>query len=78
MLGSYQFGGGYSIGAKYVEKFDRRGSAYRAGEHRRSFGFGYLETKEGYRFPLVIRERHRFLTSAVIDLVAHHIRTMLD
>jgi hypothetical protein len=28
----------------------------------------YLETKEGYRFPLVITQRHRFLTTAVIEL----------
>jgi hypothetical protein len=33
----------------------------------------YLETKEGYRFPLAIQKRHRFLTSAIVDLVARRI-----
>jgi hypothetical protein len=33
----------------------------------------YLETNEGYRFPLAVNERHRFLTTAFIDLVGKSI-----
>lgn len=33
----------------------------------------YLQTKEGYRVPIMIRQRHRFLTSAVVALAAHRI-----
>jgi hypothetical protein len=33
----------------------------------------YLQTKEGYRVPIMIGQRHRFLTSAVVALAAHQI-----
>lgn len=38
----------------------------------------YLETKEGYRVPVVIRQRYRFLTSALIALAAYQIDFALN
>ncbi len=34
----------------------------------------YLETKEGFRVPVMIRERHRYLTTAVAALMTHRMQ----
>ena len=37
----------------------------------------YLETRDGYRYPLVVDRRHRFLTSALIAFTRHQINFAL-